>query len=96
MRLLMLDLYKKKMLLNKEKKKEPENKKIEYFILLELKDKLNKYIYEENYEKVFIEVDPKYVSHFLNILGDKVLQFYDYEQVDKNKFIFYQKVLDIL
>jgi len=84
------------MLLRKEKKKEPEDKKMEYLILLELKEKLKKYIEDEGHEKVLIEVSLNHLSHFINILGDKILQFYDYEQVDKNKFVFYQKVLDIL
>ena len=72
--------------------KEQQSKKIEYRIEIELMEKLNEYL--ETNDRVMLEINPKFVGEFINILGDKVLSLYEYEQVDKNKFIFYNKEME--
>lgn len=72
--------------------KEQQSKKIEYRIEIELMDKLQEYL--ENNDRLLIEVSPNFVGEFLNILGDKVVSLYEFEQVDKNKFIFYNKEME--
>lgn len=69
------------------------SKKIEYRLVLELKDKLEELLAEN--DRTLLEVNPKVVGEFLNILNNKLLSMYDYEQLDKNKFIFYTKEIDI-
>ena len=66
-------------------------KKVESEIRIELQDKLAEYLYEN--DKVMIEVNPRFVSEFINILNESVLQIYDYEQIDGNKFVFRNKEL---
>jgi hypothetical protein len=64
--------------------KQTENK-----LLLELKDKLDRYLLDN--DRVMLEIKESVLGEFLNILSDKILSIYDYEQVDKTKFIFYNK-----
>jgi len=75
--------------LRKRAKPSLQSKKVEYRLLLELTDKLKEYL--SNNDRVMIEVNPKVMGEFLNILSDKLLTMYDYEQVDHNKFIFSNK-----
>lgn len=70
-------------------KKALQSKKVEYRLILELKEKLIQYLTEN--EKVMLEVNPRVTGEFLNVLNDKFLASYEYEQIDKNKFIFYSK-----
>ena len=72
--------------------KEQQSKKIEYRIEIELLEKLDEHL--EHNDRVMIEVNPKFVGEFLNILSDKVLSLYEFEQVDGNKFIFYNKEME--
>ncbi len=62
------------------------SKRIESEIVIELKDKLNEYLVEN--EKVMLEVRPENLGEFINILTDSILAIYDYEQIDSNKFVF--------
>lgn len=73
--------------------REQQSKRIEYRIDNELREKLKEYL--ETNDRVMLEINSKYVGEFLNILDDSILSLYDYEQVDKNKFIFYNKELEL-
>jgi hypothetical protein len=88
MKLMTLEVMKERSRTRKDKKS-AVSKKIEYRLVLELKEKLEGLL--ENNDKTLLEVDIRYVGEFINILSDKVLSMYDYEQLDKNKFIFYTK-----
>lgn len=76
----------------KRMQEEQRSKKIEYRMELELFEKLEEYL-EEN-DRVLLEVSPKFVGEFINILGEKINNLYDYDQVDGNKFIFYSKQME--
>ncbi len=88
MRLMTLELIKKRML-DKRSKKDIKSKQLEYQLVIELKEKLDIYLEENDF--VMIEVSPKVLGEFINILTDNLLIMYDYEQVDKTKFIFSNK-----
>jgi hypothetical protein len=60
---------------------------------LELKEKLENLLMEN--DKAMLEINPRVLGEFLNILSDRLLSMYDFEQVDKNKFIFYNKEITI-
>lgn len=75
--------------LEKQSKSKYASKRIESEILIELKEKLEEYLTDN--DSVMIEVNPKYESEFINILSDSILAIYDYEQVPdagKGKYIF--------
>lgn len=76
----------------KRMQKEQQSKKIEYRIEIELQEKLEQHL--ENNDRLMLEVSPNFVGEFLNILGEKITSFYEFEQVDKNKFIFYNKEME--
>lgn len=92
MKLMSLEVLKEKKRLKKNKNY-LQSKETEHRLLLELKDKLEVLLADN--DRVLLEISPKVVGEFLNILSDKVLSMYDFEQVDKNKFIFYTKEIDI-
>lgn len=77
--------------IERQHKSNYNTKKVESEIRIELQEKLDKYLFDN--EKVMIEVNPNFVSEFINILTDSVLQIYDYEQIDSNKFVFRNKEL---
>lgn len=81
--------YLKQSKIERQSKNKYASKRIENLILIELKDKLEEYLLDN--DRVMLEINPKVVGEFLNILTDKFLAIYDYEQVDSNKFIFYNK-----
>lgn len=85
---LTLDLLKQRRL-ERQTRSKYHSKRIESEILIELKDKLNEYLKDN--DRVMLEVHPKYVGEFINILNDSVMAIYDYEQYDANKFIFSNK-----
>ena len=85
---LTLDLLKQRQL-EKQNKNIYSTKKIESEILIELKDKLEEHLLEN--DRVMLEINPRVVSAFMNILTDSILAIYEYEQVDSNKFIFSNK-----
>lgn len=93
MRLLSFELWQSKRRGKNINKKPLESKRIEYRIVLELKDKLEILLAEN--DRVFLEINPKVVGEFINILSDKLLSMYDFEQVDANKFIFYNKEISL-
>jgi hypothetical protein len=69
------------------------SKQTEKRLLIELKAKLEADL-DEN-DKVMIEVEPHVNGEFQNILSDEILSMYDYDQLDANKYVFYNKSLDI-
>jgi hypothetical protein len=85
---LTLDLLKQRQL-EKQNKNIYSTKKIESEILIELKEKLEEHLLEN--DRVMLEINPRVVSAFMNILTDSILAIYEYEQVDSNKFIFSNK-----
>lgn len=85
-----LNLLKQRRIENQAKNKY-HSKRVESEILIELKDKLEEYLFEN--DKVMLEVSPKFVGEFMNTLTDSVLAIYEYEQIDSNKFIFSNKEL---
>ena len=85
---LTLDLLSQRRL-ERQTRSKYHSKRIESEILIELKDKLNEYLKDN--DRVMLEVHPKYVGEFINILNDSVMAIYDYEQYDANKFIFSNK-----
>lgn len=88
MRLMTLEVMKERGR-TKKNKKASLSKKVEYRLVLELKEKLETLL--EDNDKTMLEVDSRYVGEFINILSNKLLSMYDYEQLDENKFIFYTK-----
>lgn len=85
-----IEYYKKKRRQrDKNNTKAVQTKRVEYLLILELKSLLEKHL--ETADKVMIEIKPNVLPQFLNILSDKALLGYDYEQADQNSFIFYNK-----
>lgn len=72
--------------------REQQARKTEYRLELELLEKLADLL-EEN-DSVLIEVNPRIIGEFINILDSKVKTMYEYEQIDSNKFIFSNKEMD--
>lgn len=72
--------------LRKRAKRTSQSRQIEYKMVLELKEKLDLHLSQN--DKFMLEVEPRVLGEFLNILSDKALSMYDYSQVDKNKFVF--------
>lgn len=85
---LTLDLLRQRQL-EKQNKNIYSTKKVESEILIELKEKLEEHLLEN--DRVMLEINPRVVSAFMNILTDSILAIYEYEQVDSNKFIFSNK-----
>lgn len=69
------------------------SKQTEKRLLIELKAKLEVELAEN--DRVMLEVEPRVTGEFLNILEDEILSMYDFEQIDSNKYIFYNKSFDI-
>lgn len=78
--------------IEKKARNEITSKKIESKVFLELQDKLDEYLVSN--DKVMIEVNNSVLGEFINLLDERVLTMYDFEQIDKNKFIFYNKEID--
>ena len=68
-----LNLLKQRQLENKSRNKY-HSKRIESEILIELKDKLEEYLFEN--DKVMLEVNPKFVGEFIGALTDSLLAMY--------------------
>lgn len=83
-----LDLLKQRKL-ERQSKNKYHSKRIESEVLIELKDKLEEFLLEN--DRVMIEVNPKVLGEFMNALTDSILAIYNYEQIDSNKFIFSNK-----
>ena len=79
--------------LGDKRKQEKMSKRIEYRLIQELQEKLEGDL--EKNDRVLIEVNPRVVGEFINGLTDKILTMYVYEQVDSNKFIFYNKEINL-
>ena len=91
MKLMSLE-FQKQQKIEKKVRNELTSKKLESKVFLELQDKLDEYLILN--DKVMIEVNPTVLGEFINLLDDRVLTMYDFEQIDKNKFIFYNKEID--
>lgn len=76
----------------KQRKNERKNKskiiskRRENQVLMELRDKLDEYLVEN--DKVMLEVNDIVIGEFINILSNSILMVYEYEQIDRNKFVF--------
>lgn len=68
-------------------------KQIESNIKRELINKLDGIL--SDYDSVEIEIAPKVVTEFINILDSDITNKYDYQQIDDNKFIFRNKEIRI-
>lgn len=77
----------------KRNKKNIQSKRVENRLSSELVDKLELML--QSNDRVMMEVSPRVVAEFLNILSGRALVMYDFEQVDANKFIFYNKEISI-
>lgn len=84
--------FQKQQKIEKKVRNELTSKKLESKVFLELQEKLDEYLILN--DKVMIEVNPTVLGEFINLLDDRVLTMYDFEQIDKNKFIFYNKEID--
>lgn len=73
-------------------KKQNDSKKLEYRLELELTERLK--CLEEN-DRVLFEIAPNVLSEFLNILDSRFSDLYHYEQIEKNKFLFYNKEISL-
>ena len=83
-----LDLLKQRSA-EKQTRNKYYSKKIESEILIELKEKLDEYLLDN--DRVMLEVNPRFIGEFINALTDSVVAIYDYEQIDTNKFVFSNK-----
>lgn len=92
MKLLSLELRKQK-IREKKNKSALQSKQLESRLTIELKSKLDNLLTEN--DRVLMEVNPRVLGEFINILSEQLLTMYDYEQVDKNKFIFYNKEITL-
>lgn len=88
MKLLTVEMYKQKSR-EKHSRNGIASKKIESKLKLELKEKLET-ILREN-DSVMFEVTPNVLGEFMNILATGLDSLYDYEQIGHNKFVFYNK-----
>lgn len=79
------DLLRQKSL-ERQTKSKYHSKRVESEILIELKEKLEEFLLEN--DRVMIEVNPRFVGEFISALTDSVVAIYDYEQIDTNKFVF--------
>lgn len=91
MKLMSWELQKQQKI-EKKSRDELTSKKLESKVFLELQEKLDEYLVSN--DKVMIEVSIAVLGEFINLLDDRVLTMYDFEQIDKNKFIFYNKEID--
>lgn len=90
MKLMFIEYWKqKRRSSDRHNRKAVQSKKLEYRISIETKEILEKQL--EKNDRVMLEVNPSVLSEFINILSDRSLSMYEFEQVDKNKFIFSNK-----
>lgn len=86
-----------KILKQRKEEKKIKNKNIskrtENQLQIELRGKLEEYLREN--DRVMIEVPESVLGEFINILDQTVIPVYEYEQIDKNKFLFKNKELII-
>lgn len=68
------------------------SKRIENAVLSELREKLDNYLSEN--DKVMFEVNPDVVGEFINVLSGSLMGVYGVEQIDTNKFVFWNKELE--
>lgn len=69
------------------------SKQLESRLVLELRDKLTKYLADNDY--VALEVNKKVLSEFINILSESFLSVYNMEQIDANKYIFSHREINM-
>lgn len=68
-----------------------KSKRIEQELKVQLLEILNKELLEN--DSLQVEVDENNLAYFINILSDKEVNSYEYEQVNKTCFNFYPKDL---
>ncbi|MNL91312.1 hypothetical protein D3C81_10440 [compost metagenome] len=69
------------------------SKKIEKKLALELSKKLEQFLTVN--DSILFEITPNVVAEFINILNEDTELLYDYQQVDRNHFIFSNKEVEI-
>lgn len=85
--------YKKQLKIERKSRDEITSKRVESRVFMELQEKLSKELSEN--DKVMVEVNRRVLGEFINSLDDRVLALYEYEQLDDNKFVFYNKEIDL-
>lgn len=60
-------------------------------LTLELKEKLDQLLFSQ--DRCLLEINKKYLGEFMNILSEDMV--YGFEQVDANKFIFFNKEVTV-
>lgn len=88
MKLLTVEMYKQK---SREKRARNAivSKKIESKLKLELREKLDEYLKEN--DRVMFEVNNTVLGEFMNVISAGLDSLYDFEQIDSNKFVFSNK-----
>jgi len=84
--------YTKQKKLKKKASNTVQEKKVENQMRLELREKLQKYLL--NNDVVQIEIDKKYISMFLAIVEDEFATDYDFEQVTETLYNFKAKEIE--
>jgi len=84
--------YTKQRKLKKKASNTVQEKKVENQMRLELREKLQKYLL--NNDIVQIEIDKKYISMFLAIVEDEFATDYDFEQVTETLYNFKAKEIE--
>ncbi len=87
MKSMTLDLYKRRKLERKNKNK-MHSKRRETEVLAELKALLEEYLKDN--DSMMIEVDPRFLSEFQNIV-DSIVNIYNYQQIESTLFVFSHK-----
>lgn len=92
MKLLTVDMYRQKRL-EKKARNNIASKRIESKLKLELKEKLDDYLREN--DSVMFEVNNSVLGEFMNVISTGLDSLYDFEQLDANKFVFHNKEINI-
>jgi|HigsolmetaAR204D_1030405.scaffolds.fasta_scaffold03253_6 hypothetical protein len=69
------------------------NKLVEYRLKLELQQLLNQYL--SSYDRIMLEVSPKVLTEFTNVIADEAFSWLVVTQVDANKYVFAEREVAI-
>lgn len=92
LKLMTVEMWKERKRLKKSRKS-GLSKRIEYGLTIELQDRLEELLSEA--DSCMIEISPKVIGEFINILNSKILSMYEYEQVEPTLFIFSTKEITV-
>jgi len=76
-----------------EKAQVDANKLVEYRLKLELQQLLNQYL--SSYDRIMLEVSPKVLTEFTNVIADEAFSWLVVTQVDANKYVFAEREVAI-